>query len=139
MHQDRNLLEQAIFIHTKVVIILWGITYCVFPPTAIVHELGHTLINVSAAFAIAGSLLGIAGLAMSNSRMLMKRHQGNIIEFAGLLLAICGPLGFLITIGYLTVKFNATQGYSVTIFAYALCAFMFSRLITVRRQMRDSY
>ena len=110
LFQERTLLEHIAFIHAKLALILWGVLYAIWPPIQLVNELGYTLVYISAGFSIIGSLAGIAGLIMSDSKVLKRRYQGLIIESAGLLVALCGPLTFFVTIAYLILEFDDPQG-----------------------------
>lgn len=136
LFQERTLLEHIAFIHAKLALILWGVLYAVWPPVQLVNEIGYTLVYISAGFSIFGSIAGIVGLIMSDSKVLKRRYQGLIIESAGLLVALCGPLTFFVTIAYLILEFDDPQGHSFAAISYALCASFLSRIVVVRKGMK---
>lgn len=136
IYYQRLGTDRLIYIHAKLAVILWGLTYLIYPLKPIVDELGYSLIYTSALSAIFGSLLGIIGLLRQRTNNINRRYQGLIMEFSGLMISFTGPLGFFFTAAYLTTKYVAPQGYSLTVLAYALCAAMIGRILTVWRDLK---
>ena len=136
LDHTRTKWELLAYFHSKMSVVVWGILYFMYPPTLVVNELGYTLLYVSTLLAISGSLLGMVGLWRSNSNNMNTRYQGLILEFTGLLFAVGGPLGFFITSAHLTLELDEPQLHTVTGVAYALSAFIISRIFTVWRNLK---
>lgn len=135
---DRLGIRERPYIQTKIVIILWGIFYFLYPPPSIVQELGYTLVYISSFFSVFGCIAAIFGLLWSRSPILKRHHQGLIIEFSSLIVAICGPLAFFITVTYLTIHHRTAIGISFALLALSLCSSIFARILTVSQTLKDS-
>ena len=130
----RLRVDHWAWIHAKIALIVWGVTYLIYPPVGPVNELGRPLNTALALFTICGSVTGVFGLVMSTDPDPEQRQEGLAIELSGLVVALCGPLTYFVArVGL--IEDEAVRA-TVAAFGYTLTAFVIARIVVVTRSLK---
>lgn len=130
----RLRVDHWAWIHTKIALVVWGVTYLVYPPVGPVNELGRPLNAALALFTICGSVTGVFGLVRSTDPDPEQRQEGLAIELSGLVVALCGPLTHFVAQMSL-IEDEAVRA-TVAAFGYTLTAFVIARIVVVVRSLK---
>lgn len=130
----RLRVDHWAWIHAKLALIVWGITYLIYPPIGPLKELGRPLNTTLALFAIGGSITGIYGLIRSTNENPEDGQEGLAVELAGLVIALCGPLTYFVA--QVSLINNESVRATVAAFGYAMTSFVLARIVVVFRALR---
>ncbi len=120
------------WLHAKLAIVVWAISFYFFTPHSINIVLHYTLATLISVFTIVGLLISVVGLCMALSSSLNRARRGTNLEIAGLWISLTGPLSFFLTLLYIEIGTGQNQLTPFVALGYVAFSVLLVRLIIVR-------